>query len=143
MKLLPLIGVLALALPSSAQYFSDGWAPGKPIPTNAPEPVFSEPVFSYDPKQPSPQAGEGNAAPPISPHSGSPFSLTGLLESRPVSQFLGRFGVNISERLESAQKSLEVWDPRVPLITDDNYADIIVNEELTEEEEVNRVWFLI
>lgn len=35
------------------------------------------------------------------------------------------------------------WDERIPLITDENYAEIIVNETLTSEEEKERVWFLI
>lgn len=35
------------------------------------------------------------------------------------------------------------WDERIPLITDSNYQDVIVNEELSTEEEEKRVWFLI
>jgi hypothetical protein len=45
--------------------------------------------------------------------------------------------------LEAAQAQSEIWDTRIPLITDENYNDIIVNEVLTEEEAKNRVWFLI
>ncbi|KAI6034619.1 hypothetical protein PISMIDRAFT_19671 [Pisolithus microcarpus 441] len=35
------------------------------------------------------------------------------------------------------------WDERIPLITDLNYRDVIVDEELSTEEEEKRVWFLI
>ena len=38
---------------------------------------------------------------------------------------------------------LDVWDPRVQLVTDDNWDELIVNEELTEEEEERRTWFLV
>lgn len=36
-----------------------------------------------------------------------------------------------------------IWDERIPLITDSNYVDLVVNEEMTPEEEEKRVWFLV
>jgi len=71
------------------------------------------------------------------------FDLTNFLASRPVTAFLTRFGINITENLERAREKSKIWDERIPLITDDNYRDIIVNEDLTPEEESQRVWFLV
>ncbi|KAH9977685.1 hypothetical protein BGW80DRAFT_1283711 [Lactifluus volemus] len=60
-----------------------------------------------------------------SPREGEPrFSLSNILSTGPVSQLFGSLGLNVTERLE-------------------NYNDVITNEELTEEEAKNRVWFLI
>jgi hypothetical protein len=37
-----------------------------------------------------------------------------------------------------------MWDKRIPLITDENYESLIVGETFSsEEEESERVWFLI
>jgi len=66
-----------------------------------------------------------------------------MLSNGPVSQLFNRLGINITERLEAAKANSEIWDNRIPLITDDNYNDLLVNEVLTTEEEKNRVWFLI
>ena|SRR6266404_3049555 len=119
---------LTLAPPSSAQYFSAGWAPGQAVPTVTPD------IPPFDPKTtslPPPREGE------------SRFSLSYLLSTGPVAQVFNRFGINITERLEAAKNNSEIWDNRVPLVTDDNYHDLIVNEVLTEEEEKSRVWLLI
>jgi hypothetical protein len=119
---------LAFVAPSSAQYFSAGWAPGQAVPTDAP----SSPSFEPDTTPlPPPRQGE------------SRFSLSYLLSNGPVSQLVNRLGFNLTERLEAAQTESEIWDNRIPLVTDDNYNELIVNEVLTEEEEKDRVWFLI
>jgi len=122
------LAALAFAGPSCAQYFSTGWTPGQAVPAEAPV------ASSYEPE----------TTPSSLPRSGeSPFSLSYLLSSGPFSQLLDRLGINITERLEAAQTNLEIWDKRVPLVTDENYNDLIVNEALTSEEEKDRVWFLI
>ncbi|KAF8632307.1 hypothetical protein AX15_001931 [Amanita polypyramis BW_CC] len=73
----------------------------------------------------------------------SPSQLPGLLNSvltsGPVTSLFARLGINITETLEPPK----YWDERVPLITDDNYHDIIVNEQLTEEEQQARTWAII
>ncbi|KAH9002210.1 hypothetical protein EDB86DRAFT_2898638 [Lactarius hatsudake] len=119
---------LTLVVPSGAQYFSAGWTPGQAVPTVTPD------TSSFEPKVtslPPPREGE------------SRFSLSYLLSTGPAAQLFDRFGINITERLEAAKNNSEIWDGRVPLITDDNYNDLIVNEVLTEEEEKSRVWLLI
>lgn len=70
------------------------------------------------------------------------FDLSNLLASGPVASLAARAGINISEKLAEV-KSRKLWDDRIPLITDDNYEEIIVNEPMTEEEEKDRVWFLV
>ena len=35
------------------------------------------------------------------------------------------------------------WDERIPFITDENFEELIVNEPLTEQEEKDRLWFIV
>ncbi|KAF8272089.1 hypothetical protein EI94DRAFT_1697671 [Lactarius quietus] len=133
MRLIPLaFAALALVAPSGAQYFSAGWAPGQAVPTVAP--TATPDASFYNPNSaslPPPRQGE------------SRFSLSYLLSTGPAAQLLDRLGINITERLEAARNSSDIWDGRIPFITDDNYNDLIVNEVLSEEEEKSRVWLLI
>lgn len=72
------------------------------------------------------------------------FDLSTYLETEPLKSLFNRAGVNITERLEAARKEAKFWDERIPLITDDNYEDLIVEEKFSSlEEERDRVWFLV
>lgn len=119
------LAALAFVAPSCAQYFSAGWTPGQAVPTDTPE---------------SPSSSLGAETTPLPPpvQGQSRFDL---------SYILNRFGGNVRESLEAAraraQALPEIWDSRIPLITDDNFNELIVNEELTDEEEKRRVWLLI
>lgn len=124
------LAALALVAPSCAQYFSAGWTPGQAVPTDTPEPT-SSPLGAETTPLPPPLQGQ------------SRFDLSYILSTGPVSQFFNRFGLNITERLEAARAFPEIWDSRIPLVTDDNFNELIVNEELTDEEEKHRVWLLI
>ncbi|KAJ7771008.1 hypothetical protein DFH07DRAFT_879541 [Mycena maculata] len=123
--------VLALAATANAQYFSAGWVPGQA--------VTAEPA--------APTAGRG--VPPTAQNSkpAEPFSFSTLLDinkiltSEPVKGLFDKAGINITERLEAA--AVTPWDDRIPLITDDNYFDMVVNEQMTEEEERERTWVII
>ncbi|THH11717.1 hypothetical protein EW145_g476 [Phellinidium pouzarii] len=102
--------------------------------------------YSYQPTSTgtaSPAAPEASsAAQPTS--KGSLFDLSTYLESGPVRALFSRAGVNISEKLEVAREQEKIWDERVPLITDDNYEDLIIEEQFeTLEEEKDRVWFIV
>lgn len=70
------------------------------------------------------------------------LDLSNLLASGPVASLAARAGINISEKLAEV-KSRKLWDDRIPLVTDDNYEELIVKEPMTEREEKDRVWFLI
>lgn len=116
----------------SAEYLSEGWKPGQ-APTSL---VEVAPQFT-----PGAQPAGGD-----SPSTGRPKSgLTSFLTEGPVGSLLEKFGVNLSSSLAKAEAAAyyELWDKRIPLIHDDNYEEVIVNEPLTPEEEAERVWFLI
>lgn len=70
------------------------------------------------------------------------LDLSNLLASGPVASLAARAGINISEKLAEV-KSRKLWDDRIPLVTDDNYEELIVKEPMTEREEKDRVWFLV
>lgn len=126
------LALLACATSVSAQYFSEGWAPGKPV-TQEPAPTGS-PGQQRQPAAQQQQQG------------GKKFSLdfTSILESDTVSNLLGKVGINITSQLEAARaQQANIFDSRIPLITDDNYDELIVHEALTKEEEEKRSWFVV
>ncbi|TDL29374.1 hypothetical protein BD410DRAFT_779774 [Rickenella mellea] len=124
---LPMILLTSLALVSTvhAQYFSEGWKPGKPVSKAAPTSTGFTPVATSTER------------------AKSPFDLSTYLESGPLKALFNRAGVNITEKLDMARELAKIWDPRIPFITDDNYEDLIVNEELTIQEEMQRVWVIV
>ena len=121
------LAALALVAPSCAKYFSAGWTPGQAVATEAPASTL----------------GVETAPLPPPPQRQFSFSLSHFLSNGAVSQVFNRLGINITERLEAARANSEIWDSRIPLVTDDNFNDLIVNEVLTDEEEKHRVWLLI
>ncbi|KIO12382.1 hypothetical protein M404DRAFT_123436 [Pisolithus tinctorius Marx 270] len=121
-----LLSLLAITGIANAQYFSAGWTPGQPVPT---EPATTAP----------PTSSWSQVAQNADSNRANTFSsfLDELVTAGPVSAIMSFAGLNIS-----GTRNLD-WDERIPLITDSNYQDIIVNEELSPEEEEKRVWFLI
>ncbi|KAG8900040.1 hypothetical protein FRB99_006291 [Tulasnella sp. 403] len=73
------------------------------------------------------------------------FDLEGILTSGPVASLIAKTGINITERLAAAKKEAAEtgWDPRIPLITDENYRKLVVEEPLGLDELEQRVWFLL
>lgn len=69
--------------------------------------------------------------------------LTHLLRTKPVKNLFSVFGVNITERLDIAEEALNIWDPRVQFVTDDNYKELIEDEPWRTEDNENRIWFII
>ncbi|KIY70364.1 hypothetical protein CYLTODRAFT_392140 [Cylindrobasidium torrendii FP15055 ss-10] len=156
MKFSGVAAFLLSATAASAQYFSEGWQPGQPVPTpavRAPPQVAQDDAFeaSGEPEKTSfkyplhEEPAEDASAQKDEPFRPSDLldlvDTTKWLESDVSKNFFNKLGVNISEKLASAQKL--PWDSRIPLITDANYEDVIVNEELTEQEEKDRVWALV
>ncbi|THH27830.1 hypothetical protein EUX98_g6360 [Antrodiella citrinella] len=133
------LALLACAATVNAQYFSEGWAPGKPVTQDPPLPAATQ------------STARRHAPPPVKPQLSlssltSYFDLAKVLESGPVSSLFDRAGINITERVAAARASMRTittWDPRIPLITDENYDEIIVGENLTDEEKEKRSWFVI
>ncbi|KIJ69817.1 hypothetical protein HYDPIDRAFT_104448 [Hydnomerulius pinastri MD-312] len=117
--------LLTVAGIAHAQYFSAGWAPGQPIPTL---PAQQQQQQAARPAETAEM--QGNIPP-------KPSFLDNLVTAGPISAITSLVGLNISGTPDA------VWDARIPLITDSNYVDMIVNEEMTPEEEEKRVWFLL
>ena len=67
--------------------------------------------------------------------------INGVLTSDMSVDFFNKLGINITDKLGSLDFSL--WDERVQLITDDNFDELIVNEEMDEEEAKERVWAVV
>lgn len=129
MKLNPALlgGLLTLcSIPVQAQYFSEGWKPGQPAQDTA---TAAKPVATgWAPGQ---KAGSDS-----SEGTSSSFDFNNFLVST-----LNKFGFNVSLP-ETPSNGL--WDERIPLITDTNYQDLIVNEEFASDEEASkRTWALI
>lgn len=125
MKPLALVsGLLGIARLVNAQYFSSGWTPGQPVPT-LPTNTHSQAAQSTE------TAGKRGVTPP------KPSFLDNLVTGGPLSALSSMIGLNITGTPPV------VWDERIPLITDSNYADLVVNEKMTPEEEEERVWFII
>lgn len=122
---------LACAASVRAQYFSEGWRPGQPAAPAATQGAGGAPAY-----RPGAQAGE--AAPAV-----APFDFKNMLATGPIGSLLAKAGVNLSQSLNTTEQMAQWWDPRIPLIHDDNYEEIIVREELTPAEEAVRTWFLI
>ena len=137
MKLLAsLLGSLACVSISNAQYYSEGWSPGVPVPTGQ-----VPPHSTWQGYRPTPTR-TGIAIPTSLKELQDMFDLTNLLTSGPVAKWAAKAGYNITEKINEA-KSRKIWDDRIPLITDENYEDMVVNETLTAAEEDKRVWFIV
>lgn len=123
---------ILVATSVNAQYFSAGWTPGQPVPdTHAKGDIPQEPGHKVSPQRITPSSIVNF------------FDITTLLSSPLSVSLFSKLGINITERLESALEKTKVWDNRVPLITDDNYHDLIVNEPLTPQEEQDRTWIIV
>ncbi|KAI0797113.1 hypothetical protein C8Q75DRAFT_743507 [Abortiporus biennis] len=137
-----LVSLSSLSVLVNAQYFSEGWKPGQAHPPRDAQ---------WSPPPPSQTGSLQDSVSPQSKATSSPaslFDVTNILQSGPVASLFGKFGINVTEGLEVAKARVEqqskVWDERIPLITDDNYEDIIVNEQFeSPEEEEKRLWFVI
>lgn len=79
------------------------------------------------------------------PPAETPFHWSKILTEGPIGNALLKVGLNYTAAREEAERrKANMWDRRIPLITDDNYESLIVNETFSdEEEEKERVWFLI
>ncbi|KAF7975627.1 hypothetical protein HWV62_9061 [Athelia sp. TMB] len=148
MKFLALaLGALSLSTPVSAQYFSQGWVPGagKAAPSAATTSTGYTPGVPVATAPAATKAAPGFSIPtklPTMKELSNMLDLTNLFLLPPVVSLAERFGINVTERLAEV-KARKVWDERIPLITDENYESMVVHEEMTPEEEAERVWFAI
>lgn len=131
-------GVISLcSIPVQAQYFSEGWKPGQPANTRAP--AANSKGWTPGQKVASPK----DAASTPSDGSASDSATTGGFDmDKLLVSTLNKFGFNLS--VPATAQNGGLWDERIPLITDDNYQDLIVNEEFGSEEEAEkRTWVLV
>jgi len=121
--------LLSLLSLSAAEYFSSGWKPGQTASSTT-----INPAATFDPSKPTP----GHESKPTA------GALVSLLTGGPIGALLNRAGINVTQKLEEARiKEDNKWDKRIPLLTDANYKDIVVQEKLTPDEEFKRIWFII
>ena len=142
MKLSPaILSTLLCAASASAQYFSAGWSPGQPADSHQPVPAYAfDPPAQEQPAAPAPPSSNTGADAPVGVQ--RPLGLVDkVLLSGPVRSLFGKFGMNMSDVV--ARGSTLPWDPRIPIITDENFEEMIVNEVMTKEEEQDRSWFVI
>ncbi|KAI0660703.1 hypothetical protein C8Q70DRAFT_912511 [Cubamyces menziesii] len=141
---------LLCAASASAQYFSAGWSPGQPVPPVEPQgvPPQGQAQAAYDRAPTAVPTPEYTSTPPASGGATSGlggltslFDVNRLLTSGPVASLFGRLGLNITDAVSRSAAS--PWDPRIPLLSDENFEEVVVREALTEEEERDRVWFII
>jgi len=137
--LLLLVALFSLSASVCAQYYSAGWQPGQKVVRE--EADVREWAPGDHPEGPPPPPADTGAAPPAE----TPFHWSKILTEGPIGNALLKVGLNYSAAREEAERrKANMWDKRIPLITDGNYESLIVNETIsTEEEERERVWFLI
>lgn len=93
------------------------------------------------PEEKTPSGSETGATPPAE----TSFHWSQIFTQGPIGDALLKVGLNYTAAREEAERrKANMWDARIPLITDDNYESLIVNESFSSEtEEKERVWFLI
>ncbi len=121
------------AVSIAAGYYADG----------ADEQDGSKLDLNVDPPAPTPTPAPKPASGPSKWLANFPtFDLESILSSGPIASLIAKTGVNITEKLAEAKLKAQ-WDDRIPLITDQNYRKLIVEEPLSLEELDQRVWFLL
>lgn len=137
--LLLLVSLFSLFTFVYAQYFSAGWRPGQKV---AREDVDAREWAPGDrPEEKTPSTSDIEATPPAE----TPFHWSHIVTQGPIGDALLKAGFNLTAAREEAERRrANMWDARIPLVTDENYEGLIPNEIFSsEEEERERVWFLI
>jgi len=138
-SLLLLGTLLSFSTSISAQYYSTGWQPGQKV---VREDVDAQGWTASD-------HPEGSPPPPVDTGAvlpaETPFHWSKILTEGPIGNALLKVGLNYTAAREEAERrKANMWDRRIPLVTDESYESLIVNETFSDEEEKKeRVWFLI
>ncbi|KAF7302246.1 hypothetical protein MIND_00791600 [Mycena indigotica] len=142
MRLLPF--GLALLTTAHAQYFSEGWKPGQAVTAERGVPTGKSgaPLAGGHASPPGEQIPAQDQAPPEHFSLTDLFDMTKLMNTSTVKGLFAKAGINITAQLQAATATL--WDERIPLITDDNYDSLVVNEKFESmQEEQERVWIVV
>ncbi|KAF9782229.1 hypothetical protein BJ322DRAFT_204669 [Thelephora terrestris] len=137
--LLLLVSLFSLLTFVYAQYYSAGWKPGQKVVGEDSD--AREWAPGDRPEEKTPPTSDIGATPPAE----TPFHWSQIFTQGPIGDALLKVGFNYSAARDEAERRMaNMWDTRIPLVTDDNYEDLITNEIFpSEEEEKERVWFLI
>lgn len=130
-----LIFAVASAADADVNDYSEGWATEAAAAETAPS------TFSLTALTESTTSLPAASTPPSSPW----FDWTRLVKSGPIYNLLTRAGVNITQHLDAVSQRVneKPWDPRIPMITDENWEDMVLNEPLFPEDEKGRTWFMV
>ena len=114
--------------------YTEGWRPGQPYTkyiTGTSAAGSSTPTKAAD-------------APPVKPWSikDIKFTLEDVLAKGPISNILQKFGYNVTAQLEKAREGIPPrFTTAIPLLSDINYEEELLNERFSSpEEEDRRVW---
>lgn len=139
------IAALALVLPATTSYaYTEGWQPGQSYTKY----MTSTSTTGSAPAS-IPTKGSSSTKSPASSFSLSDlkslFSLEEILTKGPVSRVIQKFGFNVTAQLEMAREGIP---PRfaadIPLLTDANYEDELLNEQyVSPQEEDERTWAIM
>ena len=137
-SLLPLIAtslICAVASSADANDYSDGWAAEAAAAETTPS------TSSWTALTESTTSLPAASTPASSPW----FDWTRLVTSGPIYHLLTSVGVNVTQHLDAVSQRVneKPWDPRVPMITDENWEDMVLNEPLFPEDEKDRTWFMV
>lgn len=130
----------ALALPLlAATTASAGWFSSN---DDKPEAPTSAPLFEGATPKAQPAAPAKKSYLDYIPD----FNLEQILTSGPIANIIQRTtGFNVTEKYETAKREAKEtgWHPDIPLITDENFKQLVENEALTLDEMEERVWIIL
>lgn len=142
MRVVVSFALFAVLSTTTSAAYTDGWQPGKPYTKYLTSSTTTGTAGSSIPTSPtsSPQHAEQKSW-----SFKDIFNLENILTQGPVSRVIQKFGFNVTAQLEMARQGIPPrFAPDIPLLTDANYEDELLNEQYaSQQEEDDRVWAIM